>query len=133
MKTILKRQKNKQYTIEIICNVFDLKRDAFYKYKKRYITQNEIEKTVIKLVKDSRKTLPREGTRKLMKSLEMEFKKNHIKIGRDKLFSILRNNKLLVKRKKYSFKTTNSYHRFYKYNNTIKDVEITRPNQVNKT
>ncbi len=28
------------------------------------------------------------------------------------------------------FKTTNSYHRFYKYNNTIKDIEITRPNQV---
>ena len=130
MKTMQKRQENKRYTIETICNLFDLKRDAFYKYKKRYITQNEIEKTVIKLVKQSRKTLPREGTRKLMRSLDSEFKIHNIKIGRDKLFSILRNNELLVKRKKQSFKTTNSYHRFYKYNNTIKDVEITRPNQV---
>ena len=130
MKTMQKRQENKQYTIETICNLFDLKRDAFYKYKKRYTTQKEIEKTVVKLVKQSRKTLPREGTRKLMKSLDFEFKNHNIKIGRDKLFSILRNNELLVKRKKQSFKTTNSYHRFYKYNNTIKDVEITRPNQV---
>ena len=130
MKTMQKRQQNKQYTIEIICNVFDLKRDAFYKYKKRYTTQNEIEKTVIKLVKESRKILPREGTRKLIKSLESDFITHNIKIGRDKLFSVLRNINLLVKRKKQSFKTTNSYHRFYKYNNTIKNVEITRPNQV---
>lgn len=130
MKTMQKRQQNKQYTIEIICNVFDLKRDAFYKYKKRYTTQNEVEKTVINLVKESRKILPREGTRKLIKSLESDFKTHNIKIGRDKLFSVLRNNNLLVKRKKQSFKTTNSYHRFYKYNNTIKNLEITRPNQV---
>ena len=37
---------------------------------------------------------------------------------------------MLVKRKKASFKTTNSYHHFYKYNNLIKDMEITAPNQV---
>ena len=80
MKTMQKRQENKQYTIEIICNVFDLKRDAFYKFKKRYTTQNEIEKKVIELVKQSRKTLPREGTRKLMKSLDFEFKNHNIKL-----------------------------------------------------
>jgi len=130
MKTLQKRQKNRHYSIEIICNVFDLKRDAYYKYKKRYTIQNNIEQNVIELVKKSRQTLPREGTRKLMKSLKNDFNKNNIKIGRDQLFRILRKNQLLVKRKKYSSRTTNSYHRFYKYNNTIKDVEINRPNQV---
>lgn len=37
---------------------------------------------------------------------------------------------MLIHRKKYSSRTTNSLHRFYKYKNIIKDVEITRPNQV---
>lgn len=37
---------------------------------------------------------------------------------------------MLTLRKKPSYKTTNSYHRFYKYKNIIKDLEVTRPNQV---
>jgi putative transposase len=51
-------------------------------------------------------------------------------VGRDSLNKILREHKMLTLRKKYSMKTTNSHHRFYKYNNIIKAVEITRPNQV---
>ena len=37
---------------------------------------------------------------------------------------------MLTLRKKYSSRTTNSLHRFYKYKNIIKDVQVTRPNQV---
>jgi transposase InsO family protein len=37
---------------------------------------------------------------------------------------------MLTLRKKTSCRTTNSYHRFYKYNNMIKDMEVTRSNQV---
>jgi len=37
---------------------------------------------------------------------------------------------MLIKRKKVSYKTTNSHHRFYKYNNLIKNLEINAPNQV---
>lgn len=85
---------------------------------------------MIKLVEQSRRTLPREGTRKLMKSLKKDFRKNDLKIGRDQLFRILRENGLLIRRKKYSSRTTNSHHRFYKYGNIIKDMAISRPNQV---
>ena len=51
-------------------------------------------------------------------------------MGRDTLFNVLKEHRMLTLRKKYSARTTNSYHRFYKYNNIIKDIEITRPNQV---
>ena len=51
-------------------------------------------------------------------------------MGRDSLYKILREHRMLTLRKKYSARTTNSYHRFYKYSNSIKGVEITRPNQV---
>ncbi len=37
---------------------------------------------------------------------------------------------MLTLRKKPSYKTTNSHHRFYKYKNIIKDMEINKPNQV---
>jgi len=130
MKTVKNNPKTKPFSIELICNGFFLKRDAFYKYQKRYVAKKKVESNVIKIVKHSRETLPREGTRKLMKSLKNDFINNNLKIGRDQLFRILRENELLVRRKKYSSRTTNSYHRFYKYNNIIKDLDINRPNQV---
>jgi len=68
--------------------------------------------------------------RKLKISLNEDFVKANLKIGRDTLFNVLRKHRLLTLRKKYSARTTNSYHRFYKYNNIIKDVEVTKPNQV---
>ncbi|MFT5248856.1 MAG: putative transposase [bacterium] len=67
---------------------------------------------------------------KLTKSLKQDFEKQQVKVGQDSLNKILREHKMLTLRKKYSMKTTNSHHRFYKYSNIIKDTEITRPNQV---
>ena len=68
--------------------------------------------------------------RKLTKSLDVDFNKVNIKVGRDTLFNVLRKHQMLTLRRKTSARTTNSYHRFYKYNNIIKDLEITKPNQV---
>ena len=65
-----------------------------------------------------------------MKSLNIDFNKAKIKVGRDTLFNILRKHQMLTLRRKTSARTTNSYHRFYKYNNIIKDLEVTRANQI---
>ncbi|WP_367182745.1 IS3 family transposase [uncultured Christiangramia sp.] len=113
-----------------ICDCFDLKRDAYYKYKGRADKRKEIEQHIVAIVKRKRKSLPREGVRKLMKSLSQDFEKQQLKVGRDTLFNVLREHKMLTLRKKYSARTTNSYHRFYKYNNIIKDIKVNRPNQV---
>jgi len=130
METVKNNPKVKPFSISFICNGFSLKRDAYYKYQKRYGKRIEMESQIVKLVNKSRRILPREGTRKLMKSLKNDFEKQHLKIGRDQLFRILRKNNLLIRRKKYSSRTTHSHHRFYKYNNIIKDVTINKPNQV---
>lgn len=130
MKTAPKNRKDRSFTIEAICEAFSLKRDAYYKFQKRFVIRKQVENDVVQLVRKSRKTLPREGTRKLMKSLHEDFQKKHLKIGRDQLFRILKENGLLIRRKKYSSRTTNSHHRFYKYGNIIKDLKIDRPNQV---
>ncbi len=68
--------------------------------------------------------------RKLIKSLNVEFTNANIKVGRDTLFNTLRKHQMLTLRRKTSARTTNSYHRFFKYNNIIKDLEVTKPNQV---
>ena len=68
--------------------------------------------------------------RKLTKSLDVDFTNANIKVGRDTLFNILRKHNMLTLRKKNSARTTNSHHRFYKYNNIIKDLNVTKPNQV---
>lgn len=90
----------------------------------------EIEEKVVAIVKQRRKSLPREGVRKLERSLKDEFDRANLKIGRDTLFNILRKHTMLTLRKKYSSRTTNSLHRFRKYKNIIRDVQATRPNQV---
>jgi transposase InsO family protein len=51
-----------------------------------------------------------------------------MKIGRDKLFDILRANHLLIQN--VVIMPTNSHHRFRKHQNLILDLEINRPNQV---
>ena len=53
-----------------------------------------------------------------------------MKVGRDKLFNILRANHLLIQSKRSYHITTNSHHRFRKHQNQILDLEINRPNQV---
>ena len=109
---------------------FGLQRDAYYKYKRRADKRLSLEQKVLKIVRQKRKSLPREGVRKLKKSLKDDFDNAKLKVGRDTLLNILRKYNMLTLRKKYSSRTTNSLHRFYKYNNIIKDVRVSRPNQV---
>lgn len=122
--------RNKNQSIAAVCKEFNLKRDAYYKFKKRLSIREFLEQEVVELVKKRRNILPREGVRKLMISLADDFRKQEISIGRDTLFNILRKHQMLIKPKKASARTTDSYHRFYKYNNLIKDLRINRPNQV---
>ena len=117
-------------SLTTITHCFGLKRDAYYKYKARADKRLKLEQQIISIVKKRRKSLPREGVRKLTKSLDIDFNKANIKVGRDTLFNVLRKYQMLTLRKKTSARTTNSYHRFYKYNNIIKDVKVIRPNQV---
>ena len=77
-----------------------------------------------------RKHLPRLGTRKLYHLLTADFKKEHIAVGRDKLFSILREEQLLIVKKKRYTKTTDSKHWMHKYPNLIKGLQPTHPEHI---
>ena len=130
MLAVTESRLTSRITVEQLCSSIHLKRDAYYKHKRRYSQREAIESQVISLVRKERELQSRVGTRKLHKELCGAFLQTGLKVGRDRLFDILRTHKMLVKRKKASCKTTNSYHHFYKYNNLVKDMEVTAPNQV---
>ncbi len=125
------RRKSKGFaSLATVTACFGLKRDAYYKYKRREDKRLEIEGKVVAMVKNRRRSFPREGVRKLVRSLDGRFAKADLKAGRDTLSNILRKHNMLTLRKKPSYRTTNPLHRLHKYSNIIKDLEVIRPNQV---
>ena len=118
------------YSVDLICDVHGISRQAYYKYSRRVILSKLEESLVLKLVREIRREQPRLGGRKLYNLLKEDLRKIGRGIGRDKLFDILRSNGLLVKPIRKYVKTTNSHHRFRVYKNLIEDMEIDRSNQV---
>ena len=80
------------------------------------------------MVNNFRTLMPRIGTRKLYYLLQEELSELHV--GRDKLFSILKANHMLVVHSRSYHTTTDSHHRFRKHKNVIEELKIDRPEQV---
>ncbi|MFA7402243.1 MAG: IS3 family transposase [Bacteroidales bacterium] len=111
-----------------MCKYFDISKSGYYaslKKEEKDMLNTEI---ILKLVQEKRTKMPRVGCKKLYFDL-YEKLQDIEKIGRDKFISILRDNDLLVNIKRKYVKTTNSRHRFYKYNNLLYDKTLTIPNE----
>ncbi len=63
------------------------------------------------------------------KAMGLQEENKKLKIGRDALFTLLRNNGLLVKKTKRFHITTDSKHYFYKSPNLLKNIDITHVEQ----
>lgn len=105
-----------------------MNRQFYYRRVRRTKARQQVAIAVTALVQEVRITQPRMGTRKLYYLLKDKLQV--LKVGRDKFFDILRANHLLITPKRSYQTTTMSYHRFKKYPNMIKDMDINRPNQV---
>jgi transposase InsO family protein len=130
MRAVEAARRTGQASMEQACQRFGLHRDAYYKLKRRMGRQEEVAAAVVELVRKERTEQPRLGTRKLYRTLHASFEAAGLKVGRDKLFAILREHTLLVARKRASCRTTNSYHHFHRYRNLVKGRPVTAPNQV---
>jgi transposase InsO family protein len=85
---------------------------------------------VLNQVMQLRRISPRMGTRKLYEQLNDFLLEHQIKMGRDALFDLLADNYMLVRRKRRIKQTTQSGHWLRRYPNMIKDIQVTRVNQV---
>ncbi len=112
------------------CRLLGVSRQGYYQAKSRESRVAAETGTILGLVAAQRRVLSRLGGRKLHYLLAPALATQGIKCGRDRLFTILRDAGMLVKRKKNFTRTTNSFHRYRKYPNLIGAMEITRPEQV---
>lgn len=114
----------------MLCSLFGYTKQAYYKCDNSSIRVTVEQQQTKAAVLQLRRQMPRLGTRKLHYMLKEQFRKQHLKMGRDKLFTLLRKEGLLiVKRKKYTV-TTNSKHWMRKYPNLIKGLMVHRPEQL---
>jgi transposase InsO family protein len=113
-----------------MCNYFKYTRSAYYKSLKCHEKNSFSEELILDLVQEERRLQPRIGGKKLYFMLNSDIHDIYPHFGRDKFFRFLGKHDLLVERKRQYCKTTNSWHHFHKYGNIIKDLDISRPNQV---
>lgn len=112
-----------------LCELFGKTRQAYYKrdkYNYKEVTKEDI---LLQAIDKERELMPKLGGRKLLLRLEKYFPKD-ILPGRDTFFDFLRNNGLLVGRRRRRIRTTYSNHWRRKYPNLIKDKTATSINQI---
>lgn len=113
-----------------LCGWFGITRQAYYQNNWECISTSIEEELIIQKVKAIRKSHPRMGGKKLNEKLQAFNIEHSIKMGRDALFDLLSKNKLLIRRRKRKIQTTNSYHRFKKYPNLIREFIPNAANQL---
>ena len=111
-----------------------ISRQAHYQGCQRQARRVEQAKTVVQLVAHERMRQPRVGTRKLQYMLREPLAQAGITMGRDALFDVLRNARMLVPPRRAYHKTTHSHHRFRRHPNLLKpgpqQVQATDSEQV---
>lgn len=113
-----------------VCQLLGFSRQAYYKHQVDRARRKDELVQVRDLVMCIRSQMPRIGTRKLLYLIGDDLKRMNIKMGRDVLFNFLRAEHLLIRPKRSYVKTTNSKHWMKRYPNLIKNMSLTRPEQV---
>jgi putative transposase len=113
-------------SVSRICQNFGVTRQGFYKEQKRRMVRFIQRDRILQATRQLRTSQPRVGGKKIYRMLPQM----GLQIGRDHLFKLLRENRLLIRPKKNYRKTTNSFHRFRKHSNLIKELKVNGPNQV---
>jgi len=116
--------------VKYLYHVFGLSKHGYHQRIKRGKKLSDRNETILAMVMEVRKTHPRAGTRKLLVYLGDALARVNIKIGRNTLNTVLRENSLLVKKTKRFHITTDSRHFYYKSPNMLKETELTHSEQA---
>ena len=118
--------------MEQLCGLFGKSRQAYYKSMNHNVQVFYREELVLGLVRDVRRKTQtsRWGVRKIHTLIRGDLELLDIKMGRDKLFELLRSNCLLVSKRKRGLYTTQSHHWLRKHQNLIENMVVSRVNQL---
>lgn len=113
------------------CRLLGYSPQAYYQYQKISGKRSLEEDLLIQQVLYHRTFQPRLGGRKLHEMMEPFMEGHDMYIGRDQLFDLLRENDLLiVKRRRSRPQTTDSNHWMRKYPDLIKDIRLSRADEL---
>jgi putative transposase len=118
------------YSVRYFCSLFGKSRQAWYEQTQRQNEQQLSDTMVLKLVAEIRSELPRLGTRKLHHLLDVHLQAHQIRVGRDKLYELLGHHGYLLRYRRRKAYTTDSNHHYRKYPNLIRDLMLTKSNQL---
>lgn len=113
-----------------ICSLLGFTPQAYYQhfwYQEELSVEHQLVLSEVRKIRSKHSVL---GTRKLYIMLQPFLLDHQIKLGRDALFTLMAENKLLVRRRRKPTITTFSRHWMKKYPNLIADLDIIRTNQV---
>lgn len=114
--------------MDVLCGLFGRSKQAFYQHHRK-ADENRIDKERILLhIKEIRDNLPGCGVRKILEMLRRYHQPCHI--GRDRLFDLLREEGMLIRKRKRKKRTTYSDHHMRVYPNAVTDVIPVRPNEI---
>ena len=106
-------------------------RSSYYKQVKKIQVKRVSHAHILEHVYSIRQEMPKIGGRKLHYLLRQTLlKSGNTELGRDRLFDLLRENNLLVERKKKYAITTNSNHPFKIYKNLIIKEVVNHTDQI---
>ncbi len=113
-----------------VCSFFEKSRQSFYQILQRKDGAGADKEIIINYAKEYRKEMSKLGTRKMHKLMQPLLKKSEIKCGRDKLFSILGESGLLLKRHRANRCITRSLPISRNFPNLIKDLTVDAAEQL---
>ncbi|WP_169045907.1 IS3 family transposase [Aeromonas salmonicida] len=132
-RQVLTKRQVERLTIVKACLFLGISRQAYYKRNRVADVRHAQGLQVVRFVRQVRLRQPRVGTRKLHYLLQGQ-DDVWLKVGRDRLFQILAEHRLLVQPRRAYHKTTHSFHRFYRHPNLLKvgpeQVTPVAPEQV---
>ncbi len=123
-------KEEKTYKVKHLYEVFGISKQAYHKRIKTQQTKELQQQAVIDEVAKIRTRMPQTGTRKLYEHLQPVLPDIKVKMGRDGLFNLLRDKKMLIRKTRQFHVTTDSNHSFYTSPNLLKDTEITHAEQL---
>jgi transposase InsO family protein len=109
---------------------FRVSRQGYYKVSRAAAVKAGQENEIVEMVLPIRRLHKFMGGKKLYSRLSPSIHQIAPGMGRDKFFGLLRKRRLLVVRKRKYAVTTQSYHRFHKYTNLVKDKPPKGPHQL---
>jgi putative transposase len=114
-----------------LCRLLGFSRQAYYQYQGSQLKRGQQDDLVIQQVLYHRILQPRIGGCKLHEMISPFMEAHDIAIGRDVFLDLLRENHLLlVKRKRKSPQTTDSNHWMKKYPDLIRGISLTRADEL---